>query len=332
MKNRRILCMTALMLAMLLAMGGCKQTETKEANAHVEQTTVLQPDTILDAPSTQESILNTMGVAAKKSAVISLKKDESKTEKEASDKNSSKTPSVSAKKPEKKTEQKKESTKPAEKIDYSDIIPDYDKYLKKLAEYEAAVQKINEDKNMTQGEKLFAREALGPRPLPPVTYTVQPHKKWMPGGKETYEKNKAKGYALSEYGNPSNDIITAGLVDTINPSDPQLVDILGPTRTDYRGSTPIPNPFAKVDPISPFKGMKNPPADWPNPTPNMPEPSGEYKWDSETGCWRYYNDLGNATKYYLDLYGRKTVRASEVKSTDGVSAYNSYTALSRGVV
>ena len=50
---------------------------------------------------------------------------------------------------------------------------------------------------------------------------------------------------------------------------------------------------------------------------------GEYKWDSETGCWRYYNDLGNATKYYLDLYGCKTVRASEVKSTDGVSAYNS---------
>lgn len=59
---------------------------------------------------------------------------------------------------------------------------------------------------------------------------------------------------------------------------------------------------------------------------------GEYKWDSETGCWRYYNDLGNATKYYLDLYGCKTVRASEVKSTDGVSAYNSHTALSRGVV
>ena len=38
MKNRRILCMTALMLAMLLAMGGCKQAETKEANAHAEQT------------------------------------------------------------------------------------------------------------------------------------------------------------------------------------------------------------------------------------------------------------------------------------------------------
>lgn len=141
MKTRRILCMTALMLAMLLAMGGCKQAETKEANAHVEQTTVLQPDTILDTPSTQESILNTMGVAAKKSAVISLNKDKSKTDKEASDKTSGKTPSVSAKKTQKKTEQKKESAKPAEKIDYSDIIPGYDKYLKKLAEYEAAAKK-----------------------------------------------------------------------------------------------------------------------------------------------------------------------------------------------
>lgn len=32
MKSRRILCMTALMLAMLLAMGGCKQAEAKEAS------------------------------------------------------------------------------------------------------------------------------------------------------------------------------------------------------------------------------------------------------------------------------------------------------------
>ena len=333
MKNRRILCMTALMLAMLLAMGGCKQAETKEANAHVEQTTVLQPDTILDTPSTQESILYTMGVAAKKSAVISLNKDKFKTDKEASDKTSGKTPSVSTKKPEKKTEQKKESTQPAEKIDYSDIIPGYDKYLKKLAEYEAALQKINEDKNMTQGDKLFAREALGPEPVPPVTYTVQPHKKWMPGGKETYEKNKTKGYALSEYGNPSNDIIVAGLVDTINPSDPQLNAIIGsPRGVDYRGSTPIPNPFAKVDPISPFRGMKNPPADWPKP---QPMGKGEYKWNSETGCWRYYNDLGNASKYYLSLYGGKTVRTSERKQqiAAGLSdySYDQLSASTRGV-
>lgn len=330
MKSRRILCMTALMLAMLLAMGGCKQAETKEANAHVEQTTVLQPDTILDTPSTQESILNTMGVAAKKSAVISLKKDESKTEKEASDKKSSKTPSVSAKKPEKNTEQKKESTKPAEKIDYSDIIPGYDKYLKKLAEYEAAVQKINEDKNMTQGEKLFAREALGPEPLPPVTYTVQPHKKWMPGGKETYEKNKAKGYAVNEYGNPEDEIVRKGLVDTINVTDPRFNKVCTPT--GYHGSTPIPNPFAKVDPVSPFRGMKNPPADWPQP---QPMGFGEYKWSPETGCWRYYNGLGEASKYYLSLYGGKTVRTSERKQQIaaglGDYSYDQLSASTRGV-
>lgn len=327
MKNRRILCMTALMLAMLLAMGGCKQAETKEANAHVEQTTVLQPDTILDTPSTQESILNTMGVAAKKSAVISLNKDKSKTDKEASDKTSGKTPSVSAKKPQKKTEQKKESAKPAEKIDYSDIIPGYDKYLKKLAEYEAAAKKIY-NSNMTNTEKAFAIQDLGPKPMPPVTYTVQPHKKWMPGGKETYEKNKAKGYALSEYGNPPREIWRAGLCDMVNPSDPAISKSIGVT--GYKGSTPIPNPFAKIDPVSPFIGMKNPPADWPNPTANMVEPSGEYKWDSETGCWRYYNG-GKASRYYMSLYGVKTYRCSHVKKVDGEAVYNDYYANCRGV-
>lgn len=325
MKNRRILCMTALMLAMLLAMGGCKQAETKEANAHVEQTTVLQPDTILDTPSTQESILNTMGVAAKKSAVISLNKDKSKTDKEASDKTSGKTPSVSAKKPQKKTEQKKESAKPAEKIDYSDIIPGYDKYLKKLAEYEAAAKKIY-NSNMTNTEKAFAIQDLGPKPMPPVTYTVQPHKKWMPGGKETYEKNKVKGYALNEYGNPSYDVWAYGLVDTVNPSDPAISKSIGVT--GYKGSTPIPNPFAKIDPVSPFIGMKNPPADWPQPTPMG---AGEYKWDSETGCWRYYNGNGEATEFYMSLYGVKTYRCSHVKKVDGEAVYNDYYANCRGV-
>lgn len=326
MKNRSILCMTALMLAMLLAMGGCKQAETKEANAHAEQTTVLQPDTILDATSTQESILNTMGVAAKKSAVISLNKDKSKTDKEASDKTSGKTPSVSAKKTQKKTEQKKESAKPAEKIDYSNIIPGYDKYLKKLAEYEAAAKKIY-NSNMTNTEKAFAIQDLGPKPMPPVTYTVQPHKKWMPGGKETYEKNKVKGYALNEYGNPSYDVWAYGLVDTVNPSDPAISKSIGVT--GYKGSTPIPNPLAKIDPVSPFIGMKNPPADWPNPTANMVEPSGEYKWDPETGCWRYYNG-GKASRYYMSLYGQKTMRSSQVKSMYP-SEYSSFDANNRGV-
>lgn len=73
--------------------------------------------------------------------------------------------------------------------------------------------------------------------------------------------------------------------------------------------------------------MANPPADWPKPQPNG---FGEYKWDSETGCWRYYNGLGNATKYYLSLYGGKTVRTSEKKQQLG-SMYNEAPASTRGV-
>lgn len=164
---------------------------------------------------------------------------------------------------------------------------------------------------MTNTEKAFAIQDLGPKPMPPVTYTVQPHKKWMPGGKETYEKNKVKGYALNEYGNPSYDIWAYALVDTVNPSDPAITRMIGVG--GYHGSTPIPNPCAKIDPVSPFIGMANPPADWPNPTANMTESSGEYKWDSETGCWRYYN-AGKASNYYMSLYGRKTVRCSEKKN------------------
>ena len=114
-------------------------------------------------------------------------------------------------------------------------------------------------------------------------------------------------------------------------SDPQVREICGGAAGAYKGSTPIPNPFAKVDPISPFRGMENPPADWPNPTATMNENFGEYKWDSETGCWRYYNGRGEATKYYLSLYGKKTVRTSEVKAMDGSSSYNNHGASTRGV-
>ena len=114
-------------------------------------------------------------------------------------------------------------------------------------------------------------------------------------------------------------------------SDPQVREICGGAGNAYHGSTPIPNPFAKVDPISPFKGMSNPPADWPKPDASKEGGGfGEYKWDSETGCWRYYND-GRASKYYLSLYGGKTVRSSEVKSMDGSDTYNSYSAINRGV-
>lgn len=111
----------------------------------------------------------------------------------------------------------------------------------------------------------------------------------------------------------------------MNPSDPAISKWIGVT--GYKGSTPIPNPFAKIDPVSPFIGMKNPPADWPKPTPMG---AGEYKWDSETGCWRYYNGNGEATEFYMSLYGTKIMRCSEMKSVYS-SEYERFNANNRGV-
>lgn len=54
MKSRRILCMTALMLAILLAMGGCKQAEAKEASTQpVEQ--VEETEETTEEPTIGES-------------------------------------------------------------------------------------------------------------------------------------------------------------------------------------------------------------------------------------------------------------------------------------
>lgn len=116
-------------------------------------------------------------------------------------------------------------------------------------------------------------------------------------------------------------------MDYINPSDPAITRMIGPT--GYHGSTPIPNPLAEIDPISPFIGMKNPPADWPKPDASKEGGGfGEYKWDPETGCWRYYN--GKASNYYLSLYGVKTVRCSEKKKMFPAE-YSGFSANNRGV-
>lgn len=305
MKSRRILCMTALMLAMLLAMGGCKQAGAKEASTQpVEQ--VEETEETTEEPtigeSTEEELKAEAEAKAKAEAEAATKAE---AEKKAAEEAAAKAEA------EKKAAEEAAAKAAAEKKAAEEAA------AKAEAEKKAAEEAAKAEKETVtaQAETTTSRDGAVEAATPAA------------------DTASSDEYALNEYGNPSNDIIVAGLVDTINPSDPQLVDILGPTRTDYRGSTPIPNPFAKVDPISPFKGMSNPPADWPKPDASKEGGGfGEYKWDSETGCWRFYNGNGEATKYYLDLYGRKTVRASEVKSTDGVSAYNSYTALSRGVV
>ena len=300
MKSRRILCMTALMLAMLLAMGGCKQAEAKEASTQpVEQ--VEETEETTEEPtigeSTEEELKAEAEAKAKAEAEAAAKAE---AEKKAAEEAAAKAEA-----------EKKAAEEAAAKAEAE----------KKAAEEAAA---------KAEAEKKAAEEAAKAE-----KETVTAQAETTTSGDSAVEAAtpaadtaSSDEYALNEYGNPSNDIITAGLVDTINPADPQLDSIVRRNSPGYHGSTPIPNPYAKVDPISPFKDMANPPADWPKPQPNG---KGEYKWDSETGCWRYYNDLGNATKYYLSLYGVKTQRCSEIKALVGSEAYASGIAMTRGV-
>lgn len=298
MKNRRILCTTALMLAMLLAMGGCKQAEAKETSTQpVEQ--VEETEETTEEPtigeSTEEELKAEAEAKAKAEAEAAAKAE---AEKKAAEEAAAKAEA------EKKAAEEAAAKAEAEK-----------KAAEEAAAKAEAEKKAAEEAAKTEKETVTAQAE-----------TTTSGDGAVEAATPAADTASSGGYAVNSYGNPSVDIISKGLADYVNMSDPAITNWSTPT--GYHGSTPIPNPMAKVDPISPFKGMSNPPADWPKPQPNG---KGEYKWDSETGCWRYYNDLGNATKYYLSLYGVKTVRSSEAKSRDGSATYESYDAMYRGV-
>ena len=295
MKNRRILCMTALMLAMLLAMGGCKQAEAKEASTqpveHVEETEETTEEPTI-GESTEEELK--AEAEAKAKAEAEKKAAEEAAAKAAAEKKAAEEAAAKA------AAEKKAAEEAAAKAE---------------AETKAAEEAAKAEKETVtaQAETTTSGDSAVEAATPAA------------------DTASSDEYALNEYGNPSNDIITAGLVDTINPADPQLDSIVRRNSPGYHGSTPIPNPYAKVEPISPFIGMKNPPADWPKPNASKEGGgAGEYKWDPETGCWEYFNN-GKSYGYYLSLYGVKTVRSSEVKSMDGSDTYNSYNAMYRGV-
>lgn len=299
-----------MLLAAMLVLSACsKQPETVTANTEVsEQVEETKVDDIKKEPTIGESTEEELKAEA-----------EAKAKAEAEKKAAEEAAKLEKEKKEAEELKAKEAAEAAAKAEAE----------KKAAE-EAAAKAEAERKAAEEAAKKEqeTQQSQSSKPDSSQSQTSTPESKPAESKPDTSTSTSSGGYAVNSYGNPSNDIIVAGLVDTINPADPQLNDIMGPPRgVDYRGNTPIPNPFAKVDPISPFKGMSNPPADWPKPQPNG---FGEYKWDSETGCWRYYND-GRASKYYLSLYGGKTVRSSEVKSMDGSDTYNSYGASNRGV-
>ena len=282
-----------MLLAAMLVLSACsKQPETVTANTEVsEQVEETKVDDIKKEPtigeSTEEELKAEAEAKAKAEAEKKAAEEAAKLEKE-----------------------KKEAEE-----------------LKAKEAAEAAAKAEAEKKSAEEAAKKEqqTQQSQSSKPDSSQSQTSTPESKPAESKPDTSTSTSSSGYTLNEYGNPVDEMaVRKGLVDTINVSDPRFSKVCTPT--GYHGSTPIPNPFAKVDPISPFKGMSNPPADWPKPQPNG---FGEYKWDSETGCWRYYND-GRASKYYLSLYGGKTVRTSEKKQQLG-SMYNEAPASTRGV-
>lgn len=299
-----------MLLAAMLVLSACsKQPETVTANTEVsEQVEETKVDDIKKEPTIGESTEEELKAEA-----------EAKAKAEAEKKAAEEAAKLEKEKKEAEELKAKEAAEAAAKAEAAQKAAE-EAAAKAEAERKAAEEAAKKEQESQQSQ--------ASKPDSSQSQTSTPESKPAESKPDTSTSSSSGGYTLNEYGNPVDEmVVRKGLVGTINVSDPRFSKVCAPL--GYHGSTPIPNPFANVDPISPFKGMSNPPADWPNPTPNMPEPSGEYKWDSETGCWRYYND-GRASKYYLSLYGGKTTRTSDAKKQLG-SDYDSYSAFNRGV-
>ena len=291
-----------MLLAAMLVLSACsKQPETVTANTEVsEQVEETKVDDIKKEPTIGESTEEELKAEA-----------EAKAKAEAEKKAAEEAAKLEKEKKEAEELKAKEAAEAAAKAEAE----------KKAAE-EAAKKAEAERKAAEEAAKKEqeAQQSQASKPDSSQSQTSTPESK-----PDTSTSSSSGGYTLNEYGNPPREVWRAGLCDTVNPSDPAISKSIGVT--GYKGSTPIPNPFAKIDPVSPFIGMKNPPVDWPKPTPMG---AGEYKWDSETGCWRYYNGNGEATEFYMSLYGVKTMRSSEQRKMLGAS-YDDYYANCRGV-
>ena len=295
-----------MLLAAMLVLSACsKQPETVTANTEVsEQVEETKVDDIKKEPTIGESTEEELKAEA-----------EAKAKAEAEKKAAEEAAKLEKEKKEAEELKAKEAAEAAAKAEAE----------KKAAE-EAAAKAEAERKAAEEAAKKEqeTQQSQASKPDSSQSQTSTPESK-----PDTSTSTSSGGYTLNEYGNPSRDIVGKGLVDYINPSDPAITRMIGVG--GYHGSTPIPNPCAKIDPVSPFIGMKNPPADWPKPDASKEGGgAGEYKWDPETGCWRYYNSLGEATGYYKSLYGQKTMRSSEQRKMLG-SSYDDYYANCRGV-
>lgn len=293
-----------MLLAAMLVLSACsKQPETVTANTEVsEQVEETKVDDIKKEPTIGESTEEELKAEA-----------EAKAKAEAEKKAAEEAAKLEKEKKEAEELKAKEAAEAAAKAEAE----------KKAAE-EAA--KKEQESQQSQASKPDSSQS---KPDSSQSQTSTPESKPAESKPDTNTSTSSGGYTLNEYGNPSRDIVGNGLVDYINPSDPAITRMIGVN--GYHGSTPIPNPCAKIDPVSPFIGMSNPPADWPKPDASKEGGGfGEYKWDSETGCWRFYNGLNEATEFYMSLYGQKTYRSSHIKEVDG-DIYYTYSANIRGV-
>lgn len=299
-----------MLLAAMLVLSACsKQPETVTANTEVsEQVEETKVDDIKKEPtigeSTEEELKAEAEAKAKAEAEKKAAEEAAKLEKEKKEAEElkAKEAAEAAAKAEAEKKAAEEAAKKAE------------------AEKKAAEEAAKKEQETQQSQS---------KPDSSQSQTSTPESKPAESKPDTNTSTSSGGYTLNEYGNPPREVWRAGLCDTVNPSDPVISKSIGVF--GYKGSTPIPNPFAKIDPVSPFIGMSNPPADWPKPDANKEGGGfGEYKWDSETGCWRFYNG-GKASRYYMSLYGQKTMRCSEKKTMLGSEVYETGIASSRGV-
>lgn len=296
-----------MLLAAMLVLSACsKQPETVTANTEVsEQVEETKVDDLKKEPtigeSTEEELKAEAEAKAKAEAEKKAAEEAAKLEKE------------------KKEAEELKAKEAAEAVAKAEAE-------KKAAE--EAVAKAEAERKAAEEAAKKEQESQQSKPDSSQSQTSTPESKPAESKPDTSTSTSSGGYTLNEYGNPSYDVWAFGLVDTVNPSDPEIARCLGVS--GYKGSTRIPNPLAKIDPVSPFIGMKNPPVDWPKPDASKEGGGfGEYKWDSETGCWRFYNG-GKASRYYMSLYGQKTVRCSEQKNMYP-SEYASFDANVRGV-
>ena len=297
-----------MLLAAMLVLSACsKQPETVTANTEVsEQVEETKVDDIKKEPTIGESTEEELKAEA-----------EAKAKAEAEKKAAEEAAKLEKEKKEAEELKAKEAAEAAAKAEAE----------KKAAE-EAAAKAEAERKAAEEAAKKEqeSQQSQASKPDSSQSQASTPESKPAESTQES-QPAESSGYTLNEYGNPVDEMVVRnGLVDTVVVTDPRFNKICADS--GYHGSTPIPNPFAKVEPISPFIGMKNPPADWENPGKYTTD-AGEYKWDPETGCWRYY--VGDrATDFYTSLYGRKTTRSSEMKKYLGAD-YSTYGASERGV-